>query len=182
MARIPPMSREAFPEDLRYAWDRVTAGRTPPNIFAALGNNPNVLLGYLRLGNALWNHCGLDVRTRELVILRCAYLRNSAYEWHQHVRIGRDAGLDNVTINALRNWRESERFSEAEKALFAWADAMAASDHPGDPAFAELQKHFDASAIVGITILIAYYFATAKFLAAMEVQTEETFVGWSLPV
>jgi alkylhydroperoxidase family enzyme len=180
MSRLPRMDRDQFPEDLRYAWDRISAGGSPPNIFAALGNNPNVLLGYLRLGNALWNHCGLDVRTRELVILRCAYLRNSAYEWHQHVRIGRDAGLDDATINALRNWREGDRFSDAERALLAYADNLAVTDHPGDAVFDELAKHFGPAEIVGITILIAFYFATAKFLGAMEVETESPFVGWSL--
>ena len=181
MARLPAMNRDSFPEELRYAWDRIAGSGSPPNIFATLGNNPNVLLGYLRLGNALWNHCGLDVRTREMVILRCAYLQNSAYEWHQHVRIGRDAGLDNATINAIRRWRDHPSFSESEQALFAWADGLAASDHPGDAAFDALSKHFDPSAVAGITVLISYYFATAKFLASMEVATEDAFVGWSLP-
>ena len=181
MSRLPAMTRDEFPEDLRYAWDRIAGGGSPPNIFSALGNNPEVLLGYLRLGNALWNHCGLDLKTREMVILRCAYLQNSAYEWHQHVRIARDAGLSDATINAIRRWRDSPDFSESEQALFAYADSLAASDHPGDAAFDALAKHFDSSALAGITVLIAYYFATAKFLAAMEVSTETGFIGWSLP-
>jgi alkylhydroperoxidase family enzyme len=179
MSRLPKMNRERFPEELRYAWDRVAPNDSPPNIFAALGNNPHVLLGYLRLGNALWNHCGLDLRTREIVILRCAYLQNSAYEWHQHVRIGREAGLDNRTINAIRNWRDGS-FSPSEQALFAYADSLAASDHAGDPAFDGLRRHFDESAVVGITVLIAFYFATAKFLASAEVEIEGEFVGWSV--
>ena len=180
MSRLPKMTGEQFPDDLRYAWDRIAGAGSPPNIFSALGNNPQVLLGYLRLGNALWNHCGLDVRTREMVILRCAYLQNSAYEWHQHVRIARDAGLADSTIDAIRHWRDSSEFSETEQALFAYADSLAASDHPGDAAFSALANHFEPSALVGITVLIAYYFATAKFLAAMEVRTETDFVGWSL--
>jgi alkylhydroperoxidase family enzyme len=180
MSRLPLMTRDRFPEDIRYVWDRVTGGTGAANIFGLLGNNPRVLHGYLRLGNALWEHCGLDVRTREMVILRAAYLQNSAYEWHQHVRIGRQAGLDDATINDIRNWRDADRFSESEKALFGWADSLAASNHPSDAAFSELAKHFDEAAVAGVTFLVLYYFATARFLGALEVKIEEPFVGWSL--
>lgn len=184
--RIPPATREPFPENLKYVWDRIARDQTagdgsgPANIFLAMGNNPEVFRGYLRLANPLWAHCGLDVRTRELVILRCALVQDSAYEWHQHVRIGRAAGVTDAEINALHNWREQGSFTASEKALFAYADALAVSDHPGKPTFDELAKHFDTAAVVGITILIAFYFATAKFLGAMEVTTEDPFIGWAV--
>jgi alkylhydroperoxidase family enzyme len=180
MSRLPKMTREGFPEDIRYVWDRVTGGTGAANIFAAIGNNPRVLHGYLRFGNALWDHCGLDVRTREMVILRAAYLQNSAYEWHQHVRIGRQAGLDAATINAIRNWRESDRLGDGEKALLGWADGLAASSHPNDALFGEMKKHFDDATVAGVTFLVLYYFATTRFLAATEVEIEEPFVGWTV--
>jgi AhpD family alkylhydroperoxidase len=132
------------------------------------------------LANPLWPHCGLDPRTRELVILRCAQLQHSTYEWHQHVRIGRAAGVTDAEINALHQWRTSTLFSEPERALFGYADALSATDHPSQEVFGELAKHFDNSALVGITILCAVYFATAKFLGAFEVETEEPFVGWQV--
>ena len=187
MSRLPQATRETFPDDLKYVWDRLagdpaTTGDAPgpANIFKAMGNNPQVLRSYLRLGNGLWAHCGLDVATRELVILRAAYVQNSAYEWHQHVRIGRAAGLSSERMNALRNWRDSKLFSPSERALFLYVDSIAASDHPNQGVFDELAKHFDHATIVGIGILAPFYFATAKFLAAMEVETEEPFVGWAL--
>ena len=181
MARIPDATRDTFPESLQYVWDRTMAGPTgAANIFATMGNNPEVLRGYLRCGNALWASCGLDVRTRELLILRCAYLKNSAYEWHQHVRIGRDAGIMDAETNALRDWGPSKLFSPSERALFAYADALNVSSHPGKLAFDELSKHFDASTVVGVTVLVAFYFATASFLGALEVETETDFVGWEL--
>jgi 4-carboxymuconolactone decarboxylase len=179
MARIPDATRETFPEELKYVWDRTMTGPAgAANIFKAMGNNPQVLRGYLRCGNALWSDCGLDVATRELVILRCAYLQNSAYEWHQHVRIGRDAGLSDDQIRGIVDWKNCALFGPEVRALFQYADAMAVSDHPGAAVFNELAKHYPASTVVGVTILVAFYFATAKFLAAMEVQTEDAFVGW----
>jgi 4-carboxymuconolactone decarboxylase len=186
MSRLPSANRETFPEELKYVWDRLEGDTTAgdgtgtANIFRAMGNNPRILLGYLRLANPLWAHCGLDVKTREIVILRAAYVQNSAYEWHQHVTIGRNAGLTDAQINATLDPAASTVLAENEKALCAYVDAMAVSNHPGDVVYNALRKHYDDAAMVGITILIAFYFATAKFLGAMEVETEVPFIGWVL--
>lgn len=177
MTRLPKATRADFPEDLAYVWERL-GGENASNIYRALGNNPVLLRGYTRLGNNLWNHCGLDVATRELVILRTAILQHSVYEWHQHVRIGQEAGLTLHRINALHHWRTSELFSEAERALLAYVDAAQAGDHPAQDVHDELARHYPPSTLVGINLLVGYYGMTAKFLGAMEVETEEPFVGW----
>ncbi|MEO8538791.1 MAG: carboxymuconolactone decarboxylase family protein [bacterium] len=180
MARLPLVNRSDIPEDLVYVWDRTAAGNLPPNIFRLLGNNPELWRAYLRLGNGLWANCGLDLPTRELVILRTAILHHSLYEWHQHVRIGREAGLSDERILGLHHWRQSDLFSEAERAMLGYVDAVGASDHPSDDAHNQLAQHFDASTMVGINLLTGFYGMTAKFLGAMEAETEEPFVGWQL--
>lgn len=180
MARVPYVSREDFPEELQYVWDRLGGGNAPPNIFRAMGNNPALLRNYLRLGNGLWSDIGLDVATRELAILRTAILAHSVYEWHQHVRIGRAAGLSDARINALHHWRTSDAFSEPERAILAYVDALNASDHPLQDVHDELARQFPPATIVGINLLTGFYGMTAKFLGAMEVETEDEFVGWEI--
>jgi alkylhydroperoxidase family enzyme len=187
VSRIPNATRDTFPPELAYIWDRLAVDQTTPgaagspaNIFLAMGNNPQILRAYLRLANPLWTHCGLDPATRELVILRAAYVRNSAYEWHQHVRIGREAGLSDAQINAVRMYRDSDVLSGREKALLAFVDALNVSNHPGQANWDAVAKHYDAAAMVGLTILIAFYFATASFLGTFEVTPEEPFVGWEV--
>ena len=152
----------------------------PPNIFRALGNNPELLRAYLRLGNGLWNHCGLDLRTRELVILRTAILKQSRYEWHQHVRLGRDAGLTDAQVSALHDWRNSTAFNDAERAIFAYVDAVNANGVPPRDVHDELANHVDDATLTGVCLLTAFYAMTATFLAAMEVEPETAFVGWTL--
>lgn len=181
MARLPFAQRSDIPEELVYVWDRnAPADGVPANIFRTMANNPALWRSYLRLGNGLWTQCGLDVPTRELVILRTAILHHSLYEWHQHVRLGRQAGLPDERIVGLHHWRTSELYSEPERAILNYVDAVAASDHPSDETHNELAEHFDSSTIVGINLLSGFYGMTAKFLGAMEVETEEPFVGWQL--
>lgn len=180
MARLPLVDRSDIPEEIAYVWDRTATGGHQANIFRLMGNNAQLWRSYLRLGNGLWSQCGLDVPTRELVILRTAILHHSTYEWHQHVRIGRTAGLSDARIVGLHNWRQSDQYSESERALLSYVDAVGASDHPSDEAHNALAKHFDASTMVGINLLTGFYGMTAKFLGAMEAETEEPFVGWQL--
>jgi alkylhydroperoxidase family enzyme len=180
MARLPFAERSSIPDDLVYVWDRNTNNGQVANIFRTMANNPQLWRSYLRLGNGLWNQSGLDVPTRELVILRTAILHLSLYEWHQHVRLGRQAGLSDARIVALHHWRTSDLFTEPERALLGYVDALAASDHPSDEAHNTLAAHFDNSTIVGVNLLTGFYAMTAKFLGAMEVETEEPFIGWQL--
>ena len=182
MPRYERPTRDDFPEHLRYAWDKLAEGRggTLPNVFLSLGNNPEILRGYTRMGNALWAHCGLDTRTREIVILRTALLRKSTYEWHQHVRIGLAAGLTDAHINALHHWGDSGLFSEDEKILLAYVDALAKNDHPAQYIFDAMQHHFPQTTVAGVTALVGFYFMTALYLGAMDVETETPFVGWEV--
>lgn len=182
MSRLPLLQRSDIPEEFQYVWDRQKpiGGGDVPNIFRAMSNNPKVWRAYLRMGNGLWSDCGLDTKTRELAILRTALLAHSAYEWHQHVRIGRAAGLKDEQILALHHWRDSDHFSPAERAMLGYIDAVAASDHPAADIHAALAAHYPPAALVGINLLVGYYSMTAKFLSAMEVETEEPFVGWEL--
>lgn len=182
MTRLPKATRSDFPEELFYVFDRLptVADSTPMNIFAAMGNNPGLLRSYLRLANPLWAQCGLDPERREIVILRTALLHKSVYEWHQHVRIGRDAGLSDARIIALHNWEASDLFSEFERAILGYVDALVASDHPAQEIHDALAKHLPVAGVVGVNLLIGTYIMTAKFLGAMEVQPETPFVGWQL--
>ena len=181
MARIPRVDREDIPEELKYVWDRLAPGApVVPNIFRTLGNNPKLMRAYARFGNALWSDSGLNLQTRELAILRTGILYHSIYEWHQHVRIARQAGIPDEHILALHQWRTSELFSEPERAMLGYVDAIAATEHPAQEIHAELAKHWPNRALVGINLLAGYYAMTAKYLGAMEVETEEPFVGWHL--
>jgi 4-carboxymuconolactone decarboxylase len=181
MPRLPRVDRDDIPQELQYVWDRLAPGAPAvPNIFRTLGNNPKLLRAYARFGNALWADSGLDLPTRELAILRTAILHHSVYEWQQHVRIGRQAGLGDDRILALHHWRSSELFDERERAMLAYVDAVAATEHPAQEIHDELAKHWPRPVVVGINLLAGYYAMTAKFLGAMEVETEDAFVGWQI--
>lgn len=176
MARIPLPTRDSLSEDLQKRWDRFAATGPVLNVYRMFLVNPEIPLN----ARAVWAASGLSPRAREIVILRAAFSRQSTYEWHQHVRIARDAGLSDADINAVRNWKGASNFSAAEQALLAYVDALATNMRPDDASFAAVRKGRTDSELMGVTYLITLYFQLAQLMATMELETEEPFVGWEL--
>ena len=73
------------------------------NIYRMLANSEAGLKGFVRMGNALLYRCELEHTLRELAIIRVGRLSRAAYEVFQHERIGREAGLAEEKIAALRD-------------------------------------------------------------------------------
>ena len=177
MARIELPTRESLPEELRARWDTQAARGQVLNIQRAFMSNPGIDLNAFRI----WRASGLSDRARELVILRCAFQKQSTYEWHQHVRIARGVGLTDEEIFGVGNWQASDFYSPDERALLAYVDELTANARPGNSAWAAVAANRSDGEMFGVTFLITLYFQLAHVMAALDLETEETFVGWRLP-
>ena len=106
------------------------------------------------------------------MILRGAQLEGSAYEWHQHRRWARQQGVPPEQIEDLFFWRESPRFSDAECAALALAEAMMHGD-VSDDVYAALERHFAPSEIVELALTAGFYAMVPRVLNALKVPIEE---------
>lgn len=176
MARLPLPTRETLAPEMQVRWDRASERGPLLNIMRLLMVNPEIRLDAL----SVWRASGLSPRVRELVILRAAFARQSRYEWHQHVRIARDAGLTDAEINGVTEWAVSSLFSADERALLAYVDELAVNQRPSDAAFAAIREGRTDAEMVGITMLITLYFQLAQMMAAFDLETEVPFVGWQV--
>ena len=176
MARLPLPTRETLAPEVQSRWDAASARGPLLNIMRLLMVNPEIRLDAL----SVWRASGLTPRVRELVILRAAFAKQSRYEWHQHVRIARDAGLTDADINGVTDWAKSTLFSADERALLAYVDELAANQRPSDAAFAAMRGTRSDAEVLGITMLITLYFQLAHMMAAFDLETEVPFVGWKV--
>jgi len=111
-------------------------------------------------------------RLRELMILRTAALHHSQYEWHQHRRMAREAGVTDYQVAELEMWRTSEAFNEEERAALALTDAIIAG-HVPDETVAELERHFNHAQRVELTVTAAFYAMVPRILEALKVPVED---------
>jgi alkylhydroperoxidase family enzyme len=117
------------------------ARRTQSEAFRVLANNPGVArVAYSQLMQLLENN-RFDTRLRELMIMRIGWVTGSAYEWTQHWRVATTAGIPPEDVLAVRDWRNSERLTPADKAILAATDECLAGKSISDAAWAEVAKH-----------------------------------------
>jgi 4-carboxymuconolactone decarboxylase len=166
MERTPLAEFEpALNERLEALWG------TPPNLYKALANHPAILAAWTDFANTLRNGTRTPRALRELVILRGAQVARSEYEWAQHLRMARKAGVREAQIEALPNWRASPDFDPKEKAALALAEAVT-HGRVSDEVYREAMRHFDHHDYVELTVIAGFYAMVARVLDAMGVQLE----------
>ena len=179
MARIGYASEEDLDPDFKQLIvSSLQEGKTV-NVYRAIGNNQEVLKGFRQLLGALWNYSGLTDREREIVILTAAYENGSEYEWHQHNRIGMDAGLKSEEISAIAR-NNLEAFSDKERTIVAYSrDVVQGS--VTDEIHSDILGYFDEETIVGAASIAAGYTALALMIDALnvEIESSDEFVGWN---
>lgn len=174
MARVPLLEQADLPEEYRYLLGEDAMGEI--NLLCAMANNPDVLQSYMRYGSTLWSSAGLEEADVERCILTVARTIDAEYEWHQHVPIARDLGVAEADVEAISRG-DLERFGERRAALLRYVRAVAEGD-VDDATHAALAAHVDDATVVGATLLATHYVATARFLDALDVPLEGSFVGW----
>lgn len=115
----------------------------------------------------------LPRRDTELVILRVAHNTGSEYEWSQHERIARRAGLSEVEISRIRSGPNAPGWSEREELLLRAADEMHDERRIGEELWARLAAGFDEVLLIEICMLIGHYEMLAMILNTLEVQPEK---------
>src|SRR5271155_6243569 len=88
------------PEDQEMAEKNRIEGKIP-NIFGTLVNHPKLARSWLRFAGYILSRQTLPARDREIAILRIGWLNQAEYEWAQHVRIGKSAGLSDAEIDRI---------------------------------------------------------------------------------
>lgn len=190
MARISLADAEDLPEEQRDLIKTLSTVEGLPeqyhhlieeperNIYRTVARQPGILQPFRDFGGAVWEHCGLSSRQRELVILAVGAEMRAAYEFHQHVRIALREGIEPAEIQAVVDG-EDDRFDETEQAILAYTRAYV--NREVDDAICDaLAEAFDEPTVVGTSILAGMYTMVGLLGDALALETEEPFVGWDL--
>lgn len=175
MARIPFIDPDARP-DLAPLVARLRGQRRGSviNVYRTLLHSPGIAETWFDHVNAVRWKTSLDGRLREIIIIRVAYLTESAYAKKQHVpRLAVPEGLSLEECKGLADWQTATTFSARERAALAYTDAVTRDIAVPDAVYAELARHFDPTAIVEITVMIGTYNMHARLVRALDVDLEK---------
>ena len=121
---------------------------------------------------AIRQQCTLSGRLRELAILRIAVVNGADYEFANHVPFALAEGLSAEQVEGVRQWECSSLYTEHDRAVLAYADAMTREIHVSDAVFEPVQRLFNAREVTELTATIAAYNLVSRFLEALQIDHE----------
>jgi AhpD family alkylhydroperoxidase len=147
-------------------------GTEPPAVFLTLGRHRRLFWGWLHFAGRLMPGGRLSRRESELVIVRVAARRGSAYELTQHRRLARRAGLTGDEVAAIEAGESAASLSARERLLLRASDELLADQDLSDALWAELGAHFDDRERIEILMLVGHYTMLATALHALRVRPD----------
>jgi alkylhydroperoxidase family enzyme len=175
--RIPRLPREQWTDEAREVfafWGEPNAWEegSKTNVISVMGTHPELGKVYNSWGKYFLMHSMLSTRQLEIVILRVAVRAQSAYEWHNHVGYGMNAGLTLEDIAAIRDFPRGGSWTEEEAAMMTAVDELIADNRIGDATWATLGKTLDVRQLMDLTFTIGHYVMTSWSLATFGVEIE----------
>jgi alkylhydroperoxidase family enzyme len=117
----------------------------------------------------------LDPQLRELGQTRAGYTRQSQFVYSQHCKSCRSVGIPEDKIQAIANWPVSNLFSDLERAVLAYTDALVLEGgRVSDGVFAALKEHLSDEEILELTYITALYEMHAVMSRALRLEYDDT--------
>jgi AhpD family alkylhydroperoxidase len=140
-------------------------------VHAALRMMPEELTrSYLTFSFYLLTRSTVAPRLRELAVLRVAHLANCAYEWDEHVTIGKREGLSDDDIAALQRGEADDDF---DRTILAAVDELVEQTKISDATWAALGEKFDTKQLMDFVFTVGGYHMLAMALNTFGVEPKK---------
>ncbi|MGB3440510.1 MAG: carboxymuconolactone decarboxylase family protein [Actinophytocola sp.] len=143
----------------------------PPALFTVLGRHRRLFRRWLIFASALMPGGRLPRRDTELVILRVATLRASAYELAQHVAIGRSAGLSRDEIDRVQDL--DGEWHGRDRVLVAATDALVRDRDLDDDGWRTLRTELSEVECLEFCLLVTHYDLLATVIGTLRIPPDE---------
>jgi alkylhydroperoxidase family enzyme len=167
--RIPPLRPEEWPPEMPEA----IAALAPPaprtdlprgegrpqarNALGTFAHHPVLARAWLTFNGHVLRSTTLTQRQRELLILRVSVLRQSTYEWAQHVPMAQDCGLDDDEIARIAFGPDAPYWDPLDEALLRAVDELVADGVVTDETWAVLADDLDVQQLLDVVFTVGAY-------------------------
>jgi alkylhydroperoxidase family enzyme len=166
-----PLPADQIPEEiLKYTGAR--PGQPVLNIYATVARHPKLAKRWLVFGSHVLGKSTLSARERELVILRTGHLCRSAYEWGQHVRIGKAAGITDAEIEQIKVGPDAPGWAPFDATLMRASDELHADSCISDATWQALSARYSEQQLLDLIFAIGQYTMVCMALNSLGVQLE----------
>jgi 4-carboxymuconolactone decarboxylase len=164
------------------AQDREMAERTQVNgkvvnIFRVLMNHPKLARAWSRFASyILSDQQTLSARDREILILRIGWLNQAPYEFEQHVRIARGAGITDDEIERIKKG-PSAGWNRHDAALVKAADDLFENSIVSDQTWQTLSERYNTQQMMDVVFTVGQYNLVSWALNSLGVPLDDYLPG-----
>ena len=171
--RIPPLpeaERDAFATELLAFAGGPDCGRTI-NLWTTLVRHPGLFRRWIPFGGKLLAG-KIPARDRELMILRTAWRCRAEYEWGQHCRIARQAGITTDELVRIAQGPDAPGWDPFDAALLRAVDELHDGSRVTDQTWAVLADRYDEKQLIELPMLIGQYHLVAFTMNTLQLEHE----------
>jgi len=146
------------------------------NIFRVLMQNPKLARSWSRFAGYILGGQSLPARDREILILRIGWLNQAPYEWEQHVRIGKAAGLSDDEIDRISKGPKAG-WNKQDAALLQAADDLYENSVVSDETWKQLSERFNTEQMMDAVFTVGQYNLVSWALNSFGVPLDDYLPG-----
>lgn len=147
------------------------------NVLATLGRHSELLDSYMKFIVYVASESTLPDRHREILMLRIGWLCQSKYEFGQHSRIAKEAGLTDDDIVRITEGPEDPGWSRFEATLIRAVDELYYNDIISDSTWNALSQRYNEKQLIDVIITVGQYNMVSWILNSLGVQLEKGVPG-----
>lgn len=138
--------------------------------FGVLMYSPGLAQKVCEAGAHVRLNSSLSQVERELTVIAVAREKDAAYEWNAHVRTGRQVGLREEAIDAVRNRGDVSGLEPDERDIVTYVRQLLQTNRVDQALFDELKERHGVRWLVELTATIGQYQYISAINNAFDIQ------------
>jgi alkylhydroperoxidase family enzyme len=179
--RIPPIPFKDWPPEITGAIPAVTRSAARPeegtqkakNMLGTLAHHPALAKACLPFNAHVLRATTLEQRQRELLILRVAVLRKSAYTWAEHVPMARSCGLEYEEIARIAYGPDAPYWDPLDAALLRSVDELVDDGMVSEQTWGVLAEHLDVRQLLDLIFTVGAYGMLAGMIRSFALDMDD---------
>ena len=132
---------------------------------------------HMEVAKKYLSDCEMDIRDRELAILRIAWLSRAPFEWGSHVKIGKRNGITSKEIERLIEGSSAPGWSKRDRAIIRAVEELHSDSMITDDTWSDLQDVYNDKKLIEVVILAGQYKTVAYYQNSLRLPLPEGNLG-----
>ena len=186
MPRIPPLPPGEWPPEMkdalaalrpanpRHPFPSRREGRPKGlNVLGTLARHPELAKAFHTFNGYILFASTLSPRQRELLVLRVAAVRGSAYEWAQHAVLAGDTGLEADEVARIAEGPDAPGWPPLDAAMVRAVDELIAEGAIADATWTALAGELDEQQLMDLVFTVGAYEVLAMAFRSFDVELDD---------